>query len=273
MSSRSSSRSSRSRGSNPRGIVNWDEMSTGMQPDFSDLSAIGSDTSSSRRSGSQRRSSSGSQRRSSSGSQRRLSSADLDRHLRQEDWLLSQEHDNGVRVCYTGTFLTSGNPSKRTTATYTIKQFLDISTKKFNEPGPEPMPQPEDGSEYRTRQDFKNLLEWLQDAGTFGSVDTSLCSDKKHGDPSQGLPSCKECEDYMKDNAGPDLYTAQAREDARARSSRRRARRSRRRREAESIRRARSSARRGRTGAREELVRLLTRRENRRAHRATRRRS
>ena len=63
MSSRSSSRSSRSRGSNPRGIVNWDEMSTGMQPDFSDLSSIGSDTSSSRRSGSQRRLSSGSQRR------------------------------------------------------------------------------------------------------------------------------------------------------------------------------------------------------------------
>ena len=262
----SSSRSSRSRGSNPRGIVNWDEMGTGMQPDFSDLSSIGSDTSSSRHSGSQRR--------SSSRSQRRLSSADLDRHLRQEDWLLSQEHDNGVRVCYTGTFLTGGNPSKRTTATYTIKEFLDISTKKFNEPGPEPMPQPEYGSEYRTRQDFNNLLEWLREtAGTFGSVDTSLCSDKKHGDPSLGLPSCKECEDYMKDNAGPDLYTAQAREDARARSSRRRARRSRRRREAESIRRARSSARRGRTGAREELVRLLTRRENRRARRATRRRS
>ena len=265
MSSRSSSRSSRSRGSNPRGIVNWDQMTTGMQPDFSDLSSIGSDTSSSRRSRSQRR--------SSSGSQRRLSSADLDRHLRQEDWLLSQEHDNGVRVCYTGTFLTSGNPSKRTTATYSIKEFLDISTKKFNEPGPEPMPQPEYGSEYRTRQDFNNLLEHLRTAGMFGRVVTSLCSDKKHGDPSQGLPSCKECEDYMKDNAGPDLYTAQAREDARDRSSRRRARRSRRRREAESIRRARSSARRGRTGAREELVRMLTRRENRRARRATRRRS
>ena len=217
---------------NDSGRVDWDNMTSGMQPDFSHLSSIGSNTPSGRTSSSR------------SGS------------------------NNNMRICYTGKFLTDGSISKHSTGTYTKKQFMKLASNKFNEPGPEPMPQPEFGNEYRTHRDFDTLLEHFK-FDDRNNIVTSLCSEKKHGDVAAGLPSCKECEDYMKDNGGPDLYTAQAREDARARSSRRRARRSRRRREAEGIRRARSSARRGRPGAREELARRLTRR----ARRATRRRS
>ena len=249
---------------NDSGRVDWDNMTSGMQPDFSHLSSIGSNTPSGRTSSSRsgRTSSSRSGRTSSSSSGRTLSS----RSGRTSS--SRSGSNNNMRICYTGKFLTDGSISKHSTGTYTKKQFMKLASNKFNEPGPEPMPQPEFGNEYRTHRDFDTLLEHFK-FDDRNNIVTSLCSEKKHGDVAAGLPSCKECEDYMKDNGGPDLYTAQAREDARARSSRRRARRSRRRREAEGIRRARSSARRGRPGAREELARRLTRR----ARRATRRRS
>ena len=250
MSSRSGSRSG------SRGRVDWDNMSTGMQPDFSAISSI---------------SSTGSSRRGSS--QRSVSSGAIQQRIRAEEYYLQLEHDKGVRVCYTGTFLTEGRRDKHGTGTYTIEEFLKLATDKFNQPGPEPMPQPQYGSEYRTLTDLDELLDFFRTVGEFGKAVASFCSDKQHGDPAQRLPSCKDCEDEMKDGAGPDLYTTQAREDARIRSSRRRRRQSRRRREAEEIRRARSSARRGRPGAREELTRWLARRERRRARRATRRRS
>ena len=256
MSSRSGSRRSSS-----RGRVDWDNMSTGMQPDFSAISSVGSTGSS--RSGSSRR---GSSRRS-------VSSGAIQQRLREEDYYLQMEHEKGVRVCYTGTFLTQGRRDKHGNGTYTIKEFLKLATDKFNEPGPEPMPQPQYDSEYRTLTDLNELLDYFRTVGEFGRVVTSFCSDKQHGDRALGLPSCKDCEDEMKDGAGPDLYTTQAREDARNRSSRRRRRQSRRRRERESIRRVRSAARRGSVGAREELTRRLARRDRRRARRATRRRS
>lgn len=243
MSSRSNSRRSNSRG-------------TGMQPDFSAISSVNS---------------TGSSRRGSS--QRSVSSGDIQQRLREEDYYLQMEHDKGVRVCYTGSFLTEGRRDKHGNGTYTIKEFLKLASDKFNQPGPEPMPQPQYGSEYRTRMDFDELLDYFRTVGEFGKVVASFCSDKQHGDRALGLPSCKDCEDEMKDNAGPDLYTTQAREDARERSSRRRRRQSRRRRERENIRRARSSARRGRPGAREQLTRRLARRERRRARRTTRRQS
>ena len=261
MSSRSGSRRS-----NSRGRVDWDNMSTGMQPDFSAISSIGSTGSS--RSGSSRRGSS-----RSGSSQRSVSSGAIQQRLREEEYYLQLEHEKGVRVCYTGTFLTQGRRDKHGTGTYTIKEFLKLATDKFNQPGPEPMPQPQYDSEYRTLTDLNELLDYFRTVGEFGRVVTSFCSDKQHGDRALGLPSCKDCEDEMKDGAGPDLYTTQAREDARIRSSRRRRRQSRRRRERESIRRVRSAARRGSVGAREELTRRLARRERRRARRATRRRS
>ena len=243
MSSRTNSPRSSSRG-------------TGMQPGFSGISSV---------------SSTGSSRRGSS--QRSVSSGATQQRIRAEEYFIQMQHDKGVRVCYTGTFLTEGRRDKHGNGTYTIKEFLKLASDKFNQPGPEPMPQPQYGSEYRTLTDLDELLDYFRTVGEFGKVVASFCSDKQHGDPAQRLPSCKECEDEMKDNGGPDLYTTQAREDARQRSSRRRRRQSRRRRERENIRRARSSARRGRPGAREELTRRLARRERRRARRTTRRQS
>ena len=204
----------------------------------------------------------------------RMSSGAVDQLLREEEYNLQLEHERGIRVCYTGDFLTGGTGNKHSNATYTIKEFLELATNKFNKPGPEPMPQPEYDSEYRTQKDLDNLLEYFHKDGN-NNIVTSLCSTKQHGDPALGFPSCKECEDYAKDNAGPDLYTAQAREDARARDSRRRRRESRRRRERESIRRTRLSADRGRSGARVELIEKLKertlRRKRRRERRAARR--
>ena len=102
-------------------------------------------------------------------------SADIEAEMRQQMQasanFLREEHENGVRVCYTGQYKAprDGRVKEKSDGTYTIKEFLKLCTDMFESDEPEHerlvqqgvIPAPQYGDKFKTQQDLLVLVDKL----------------------------------------------------------------------------------------------------------------
>lgn len=136
-----------------------------------------------------------------------LDSADMEREMEQQMQasanFLKEEHENGVRVCYTGQYQVAslvpgdGRVKEKSDGIYTIKEFLKLGTDMIESDEQKYealirwgyLPRPQYGFKFKTQQDLENLVSRLG---------ASYCTAQPRNPLTRHLPSCKSCEKRMK---------------------------------------------------------------------------
>lgn len=112
---------------------------------------------------------------------------------------LKEEHENGVRVCYTGQYQVprDGRVKEKSDGIYTIKEFLKLGTDMVESDEQKYevlmrmglLPRPQYGDKFKTQQDLLVLVEKLG---------ASFCTAQPRNPLTRHLPTCKECERLLK---------------------------------------------------------------------------
>lgn len=132
-----------------------------------------------------------------------LDSADMEREMEQQIQasanFLKEEHENGVRVCYTGQYQVprDGRVKEKSDGIYTIKQFLKLGTDMVESEEQKYeqlmrmglLPRPQYGDKFKTQQDLESLV---------ASLDASYCTAQPRNPLTAHLPTCKTCERLLK---------------------------------------------------------------------------
>ena len=132
-----------------------------------------------------------------------LDSADMEREMEQQMQasanFLKEEHENGVRVCYTGQYQVprDGRVKEKSDGIYTIKEFLKLGTDMLESDEQKYevlmrmglLPRPQYGDKFKTQQDLLVLVEKLG---------ASFCTAQPRNPLTAHLPTCKECERLLK---------------------------------------------------------------------------
>ena len=132
-----------------------------------------------------------------------LDSADMEREMEQQIHasanFLKEEHENGVRVCYTGQYQVprDGRVKEKSDGIYTIKQFLKLGTDMIESDEQKYeqlmrmglLPRPQYGDKFKTQQDLESLV---------ASLDATYCTAQPRNPLTAHLPTCKSCERLLK---------------------------------------------------------------------------
>ena len=132
-----------------------------------------------------------------------MDSADMEREMEQQIHasanFLKEEHENGVRVCYTGQYQVprDGRVKEKSDGIYTIKEFLKLGTDMIESDEQKYeqlmrmglLPRPQYGDKFKTQQDLESLV---------ASLDATYCTAQPRNPLTRHLPSCKSCERLLK---------------------------------------------------------------------------
>jgi hypothetical protein len=121
--------------------------------------------------------------------------AEMQQQMQASANFLREEHENGVRVCYTGQYQVprDGRVKEKSDGTYTIKEFLKLCTDMIESDEPKYeqlvrmglLPRPQYGDKFKTQQDLLVLVDKLG---------ASFCTVQPRNPLTRHLPTCKSCE-------------------------------------------------------------------------------